>query len=109
MSEQVTVYREVEDIYNPDPDATIEVRIEVEFSVQPAEPDVGIFRAFAEDVWVTETDSDLFDVDQAQAWLDANYTKHNDREAVYAWDKIGEAAAEADDYRRDRRRGRGGW
>lgn len=78
MSHSITVYREVDDIYNPDPEATIEVAIEVEYDMARAEPDVGIMSAYVENWWVESTDSDLCDVAQAEAWLSSG-------EHVSAW------------------------
>jgi hypothetical protein len=100
-SDSITVYREVEDIYNPDPEADpICVAIEVEFTTARAEPNVGIMRDYVDDWWVESTDSDLCDVAQAEAWLESGRKRFDwktqkfntpDRDAARALDQIHEA------------------
>ena len=102
MRHDFTIYHEVPSLYDPDPEAMIEVAVSVKFTIQPAEPDVGIMSSFPEDICVVETDSPLFDVDQAQAWLDGK-----SKEANCVIDSIVEGCS--DDYRdwdheRNRRR-----
>ena len=95
-----TIYREVPDIYNPDPDALIEVAITVSFTVLGPDPDVGIFCSCAEDICVSETDSDLFPVEWAEAWLDSGYDRladGYDKAAERALDDIQEAANSIED------------
>jgi len=86
MKMETTVYRFVEDIYDPD-GAEMEVAVDVEFHIQRAEPDVGIMSDYAEDVTVIRTDCDQFPVEWAQAWIDGNSGT-----AEYAMEKIHEAA-----------------
>lgn len=63
------IIREVADLYNPDPDATVEVTITVGYDIARPDPSVGIFRSYLDDWWVECTDSDLCDEAQAEAWL----------------------------------------
>lgn len=96
-----TIYHEVDDLYDPDMDAMIEVEIEVSYNYSPADPDVGIMCGGAEDICVISTDCDLFGEDQAQWWLD-----RNEKEREYVHEAAWEAQDEGPDpdYERDRRR-----
>lgn len=94
MARSITIHREVPDLYNPDPEALIEVAIDVEFEVTPAEPDVGIMGPGVEDVCVVSTSSAMYPVEWAQAWLDRGTSTN--REFCAVMDKIEDAATEGD-------------
>ena len=95
----VTIYREVPDIYNPDPDALVEVGITISYSVARRYPDVGIFSDYAEDICVAETDSDIYPVEWAEAWLDKGFDRRqpdgsyrpDDKEASYVLERVQES------------------
>lgn len=84
-----TLYREVEDIYTQED--MIEVAIEVTFSIQPADHSCGIMCAYVEEVTVTSTDCALFDIDDAQAWIDGKT-----KDAEHAIERLHEKANEDD-------------
>jgi|ERR1035437_4267903 hypothetical protein len=103
MSHSFTFYHFVPDIYDPDMDAEIEVTVDVAFEIQPAEPDVGIMSSFPEDICVVATDCALFDINDAERFLDSASF-----ESQRVLERIGDAANEDDgpdpDYEYDRRR-----
>jgi hypothetical protein len=92
MRNQVTIYRTIEDCYSPYGEE-IEVAIEVEFSIAPAEPDVGVMSAYPEDICLLSTDSDQCTPEQANAWLES---RDFDRERDRAFDRISDACSDAD-------------
>ena len=89
MPREFTFCREIDDLYNPDPDALIEVEIAVQYQYRAADSDVGIMCAGAEDICVISTDCALFDANDAQRWLDGG-----GKEADHVIERIHEAARE---------------